>query len=164
MKKIVFKCDGIYTIILQRIGGQMRKKWKTLSASQAQFIEYVNKNLDNSNRIIFFKHIGHLGLDYAILSRFKKSEILSFEQLKTKTGKNAFFRLVNSKRWIVRTYTKQEQTCMIKTDLLLSYFTSSLSGFRQFAGRSGDQGSRSSRKPLSVSSRCFGISASRYSK
>ncbi len=73
----------------------MRKKWKTLSASQAQFIEYVNKNLDNSNRIIFFKHIGHLGLDYAILSRFKKSEILSFEQLKTKTGKNAFFRLVN---------------------------------------------------------------------
>lgn len=95
MKKIVFKCDGIYTIILQRIGGQMRKKWKTLSASQAQFIEYVNKNLDNSNRIIFFKHIGHLGLDYAILSRFKKSEILSFEQLKTKTGKNAFFRLVN---------------------------------------------------------------------
>uniref|UniRef100_UPI00204212E6 hypothetical protein n=1 Tax=Acetatifactor aquisgranensis TaxID=2941233 RepID=UPI00204212E6 len=25
------------------------------------------------------------------------------------------------KRWIVRTYTKQEQTCMIKTDLLLSY-------------------------------------------
>jgi len=70
----------------------------------------------------------------------------------------------NSKRWIVRTYTKQEQTCMIKTDLLLSYFTSSLSGFRQFAGRSGDQGSRSSRKPLSVSSRCFGISASRYSK
>ena len=32
-----------------------------------------------------------------------------------------------SKRWIVRTYTKQEQTCMIKTDLLLSYFTSSLS-------------------------------------
>ena len=46
------------------------------------------------------------------------------------------------KRWIVRTYTKQEQTCMIETDLLLSYFTSSLSGFRQFAGRSGDQGSR----------------------
>ena len=72
--------------------------------------------------------------------------------------------LIFSKRWIVRTYTKQEQTCMIKTDLLLSYFTSSLSGFRQFAGRSGDQGSRSSRKPLSVSSRCFGISASRYSK
>ena len=75
-----------------------------------------------------------------------------------------YIRQIDCKRWIVRTYTKQEQTCMIKTDLLLSYFTSSLSGFRQFAGRSGDQGSRSSRKPLSVSSRCFGISASRYSK
>lgn len=73
----------------------MRKKWKPLSASQAQFIEYVNKNLTSLNRIIFFKHIGHFGLDYAILSRFKKSEVLSFEQLKTKTGKNIFFRLIN---------------------------------------------------------------------
>ena len=35
---------------------------------------------------------------------------------------------------------------MIETDLLLSYFTSSLSGFRQFAGRFGNQGSRLSRK------------------
>lgn len=73
----------------------MRKKWKTLSVLQAQFIEYVNENLADSNRIIFFKHIGHIGLDYAILSRFKKSEILSFKQLKTKTGKNVFFRLLN---------------------------------------------------------------------
>ena len=35
---------------------------------------------------------------------------------------------------------------MIETDLLQSYFTSSLPSFRHFAGRFGDQGSRSSRK------------------
>lgn len=35
---------------------------------------------------------------------------------------------------------------MIETDLFLSYFISSLLGFRQFAGRFGDQGSRSSKK------------------
>ena len=35
---------------------------------------------------------------------------------------------------------------MLEIDLLQSYFTSSLPGFRQFAGRFGDQGS----KPLSL--------------
>ena len=68
------------------------------------------------------------------------------------------------KRQIVRTYTKLEQACMMETDLLQSYFTSSLPCFRQFAGRFGDQGSRSSKKVRSVSSTCFGISVSRCSK
>ena len=72
-------------------------------------------------------------------------------KIKSRTARNK----INGR---VRTYTKWEQTCVIKTDLLLSYFISSLPGFRQFAGRFGDQGSKSSRKARSVSSRCLGIS------
>lgn len=53
--------------------------------------------------------------------------------------------------------------CILKIDLLLSYFTS-LTGFRQFAGRFGDHGSKSSRKLRSTSSKCCGISLSRCSK
>lgn len=44
------------------------------------------------------------------------------------------------------------------------FFISSLPGFRQFAGRFGDHGSRSFSKLRFVPSGCFGISASRYSK
>ena len=76
----------------------------------------------------------------------------------------AMFRQIQSKQQIVRIYTKLKQTCVIETDLLQSYFTLSLPDFRRFAGRFGDQGSMSFRKPRSVSSRCFGISVSRYSK
>jgi len=45
----------------------------------------------------------------------------------------------------MRTYTKLEQICIIETDLFQSYFISSLPGLRQFAGRFGDQGGRSSK-------------------
>jgi len=48
-----------------------------------------------SNHIIFYNHIGHFGSEYALSSRFNKAKILSFSQLKHKTGKNILFRLLN---------------------------------------------------------------------
>lgn len=73
----------------------MKREWDALCTSQAQFIEYVNNNLKQSNRIIFYNHIGHFGSEYALSSRFNKARILSFSQLKHKTGKNILFRLLN---------------------------------------------------------------------
>lgn len=73
----------------------MKNKWESLSASQAQFIEYVSSNIKNSKkRIIYYKHNGHFGLEYAIISRYKKAELLEFRELKTKTGKNILFRVI----------------------------------------------------------------------
>ena len=73
----------------------MEREWDVLSTSQARFIDYVNENLKKPNRIIFYNHIGHFGLEFALCSRFKKAKILSFNQLKNKTGKNILFRLLN---------------------------------------------------------------------
>lgn len=69
----------------------MKKSWKILSSTQAQLIDYINENINNSNRIIIYKHIGHFGLEYAILSRFKNAEIINLKQLKTKRGKIFYF-------------------------------------------------------------------------
>lgn len=73
----------------------MKKKWKILTSTQAQLIDYINENINHSNRIIIYKHIGHFGLEYAILSRFKNVKILNLKQLKTKQGKNLLFRLLH---------------------------------------------------------------------
>lgn len=73
----------------------MRKKWNVLSVSQSQFIEYIKENLSAGNRTILYKHVGHFGLEYAIVSRFKKIEVISLKQLKSKKGKNILFRLIN---------------------------------------------------------------------
>lgn len=73
----------------------MKKNWKILSTTQAQLLDYINENINQSNRIILYKHIGHFGLEYAILSRFKNAEILNLKQLKTRTGKNFSFRIIH---------------------------------------------------------------------
>lgn len=73
----------------------MRKEWKKLSPSQSLFIDYVYENLNQSNRIIPYKQEGHFGMEYALLSRFKRAEILNLKQLKTKTGKNFPFRILH---------------------------------------------------------------------
>ena len=73
----------------------MKREWDALCTSQAQFIEYVDNNLKQSNHIIFYNHIGHFGSEYALSSRFNKAKILSFSQLKHKTGKNILLRLLN---------------------------------------------------------------------
>jgi hypothetical protein len=79
----------------QKLENLVKKSWKILSSTQAQLIDYINENINNSNRIIIYKHIGHFGLEYAILSRFKNAEIINLKQLKTKKGKNLLFRLLH---------------------------------------------------------------------
>jgi len=73
----------------------MKKKWAVLSTTQAQFIDFISENLDISKRVIFYKHTGHFGMEYALSSRFNKAEILGFKQLKNLKGKNMIFRLLH---------------------------------------------------------------------
>lgn len=73
----------------------MKKQWESLSITQAKFIDYVTLNLNKSQRIIFYKHYDHFGLEYALKARFKRAEILYLKQLKTKTEHNNFLRLLH---------------------------------------------------------------------
>lgn len=73
----------------------MKKRWNTLSLTQAKLIDYVKENIKQSKRIIMYKHIGHFGLEYAILYRFTDAKIITLKQLKTKKGKNLMFRLLH---------------------------------------------------------------------
>lgn len=73
----------------------MKKQWESLSITQAKFIDYVTLNLNKSQRIIFYKHYDHFGLEYALKARFKRVEILYLKQLKTKTEHNNFLRLLH---------------------------------------------------------------------
>lgn len=73
----------------------MGKKGNSLSITQGQFIDYINANLKENNRIIFYKNKGHFGLDYAVSSHFKRAEIIRFDDLKNKKGRNLLFRILN---------------------------------------------------------------------
>lgn len=73
----------------------MKKQWESLSITQAKFIDYINLNLDRSQRIIFYKHYDHFGLEYALKARFNKTEIITLKQLKTKTESYNFFKLLH---------------------------------------------------------------------
>lgn len=69
--------------------------WDILSTTQAQFIDYMGEHEKNWDRIIFYKHDGHFGAEFAILSRYTKIELLNFKQLKGHTGKNIGFRILH---------------------------------------------------------------------
>lgn len=71
------------------------KKDVFLTTTQLQFVDYIRKNLDESNRIIFFKHNGHFGLGYAISSMLGNVKIYDLSELKQKSGKDFVFRILN---------------------------------------------------------------------
>ena len=73
----------------------MKNNKYNLCKVQAHFIDYINNNLSQNKRVIFYKHKGHFGLEYSIKTYLKKAELITFTQLKTKTGKNIFFRILN---------------------------------------------------------------------
>ena len=72
-----------------------KNSWEILSTTQAQFIDYLREYEKTSKRIIFYKRDGHFGAEFAILSRYKKTELLTFKELKGCTGKNIAFRVLN---------------------------------------------------------------------
>lgn len=71
------------------------EKWEILTATQGKYIDYISEQEKKANRIIFYKHNGHFGAKYAILSRYKKIELLSFKELKEQHGKNLLFRVLH---------------------------------------------------------------------
>lgn len=73
----------------------MRKEGEILTITQGLFIDYINEHIDNSKRIIFYKHNGHFGSGYAIKSCFKGVEILPFKILKNRTRKSICFRILH---------------------------------------------------------------------
>lgn len=73
----------------------MRKNGEVLTITQGLFIDHINEHIDNSKRIIFYKHNGHFGADYAITSCFKDIEVLSFKNLKNQTRKSFWFRILH---------------------------------------------------------------------
>lgn len=74
----------------------MKKNFgESLSATQSQFIDYIREHEKRSERIIFYKHEGHFGAEFAILSRYPKIELLSFKELKGCTGKKISFRILH---------------------------------------------------------------------
>ena len=73
---------------------RMKNKY-VLTETQKDIIKYVEENIKKEKRIISYQHQGHVGLEYALCSYFKKVEVINFDQLKKKSGKNITFRLLN---------------------------------------------------------------------
>lgn len=66
-----------------------------LSATQSQYISYITEHEKKAERIIFYKHNGHFGEEFALLSRYPKIQLINFRQLKGLTGKNICFRILH---------------------------------------------------------------------
>lgn len=95
----------------------MKKEWKILSTTQAQFLDYINENTNRFNRIILYKHRGHFGSEYAIRSRFKNAEILNLKQLKSRKGKNLFFRIIHIAAAVIAFFFNERKTMDARTTI-----------------------------------------------
>lgn len=73
----------------------MKIKKNKLTATQKEFIRYIDDMIQSSQRIIFYKSNGHFGMDYAISSRFKHAKILNFKQLKKAKKKTYTFNILH---------------------------------------------------------------------
>ena len=97
---------------------------------------------------------------YDLDNRF--SSYVPFQSYAIRTGNISVYNesgtQYSSKRWKLSTLKN------IRLLLQPCYFSSVFCGFRIFSGSVSDQGRSSSRKLLFLSSICFGISVSRYSK
>ncbi len=67
----------------------------SLTATQNEFVDYINKKIKENNRIIFYKSDGHFGGEYALYRTFKKIEIFTLTELKNKKKNHIFFKILN---------------------------------------------------------------------